>query len=120
MTNVNILGTHGKIGSHVHFEALNDLGKVIENLHLPVVRDAPACNSPERDRENHAPSGRPTKGSIEVTKVPDSKTVEVVEQEGAFYLLRLDEKGECIAGYMARNQRGRQVAGQLRIWNRRG
>jgi hypothetical protein len=41
--------------------------------------------------------GRLTKGSIEVTKVPDAKTVEVLEQEGAFYLLRLDEKRECIA-----------------------
>jgi hypothetical protein len=36
MTNADILGSHGKIGSHVHFEALNDAGKVIENLHLPV------------------------------------------------------------------------------------
>lgn len=36
MTNADLLPTHGSIGSHVHFEALDDLGKVIENLHLPV------------------------------------------------------------------------------------
>jgi len=36
MTNADLLPTHGRIGSHVHFEALNDAGKVIENLHLPV------------------------------------------------------------------------------------
>lgn len=36
MTNADILGRHGNIGSHVHFEALNDAGKVIENLHLQV------------------------------------------------------------------------------------
>jgi len=36
MTNADILGAHGNIGSHVHFEVLNDLGKVIENLHIPV------------------------------------------------------------------------------------
>lgn len=36
MTNAHILGSQGRIGSHVHFEALNDAGKVIENLHLPV------------------------------------------------------------------------------------
>ena len=41
--------------------------------------------------------GVPTKGSIEVTKVPDPKTLEVVEQKGSFYLLRLDEQGECVA-----------------------
>jgi hypothetical protein len=41
--------------------------------------------------------GVPTSGVIEVTKVPDPKTVEVVEQEGAFYLLRLDGDGRCIA-----------------------
>jgi RHS repeat-associated protein len=36
MTNADLLPTHGNIGSHVHFEALDDLGKVIENLHLQV------------------------------------------------------------------------------------
>jgi RHS repeat-associated protein len=36
MTNADLLPTHGNIGSHVHFEALDQLGKVIENLHLPV------------------------------------------------------------------------------------
>ena len=41
--------------------------------------------------------GVPTEGSIDVTKIPDPKTVEVVEQEGSFYLLRLDEQGECVA-----------------------
>jgi hypothetical protein len=36
MTTADLLPTHGRIGSHVHFEALDDAGKVIENLHLPV------------------------------------------------------------------------------------
>jgi RHS repeat-associated protein len=37
MTDADLLPTHGNIGSHVHFEALNGLGNVIENLHLPVI-----------------------------------------------------------------------------------
>lgn len=36
MTTSDLLPTHGRIGSHVHFEALDKSGKVIENLHLPV------------------------------------------------------------------------------------
>ncbi|HKY21475.1 MAG TPA: hypothetical protein VJM31_09670 [Vicinamibacterales bacterium] len=36
-------------------------------------------------------------GDLEVTPVPDPKTVEVVEEEGAVYLLRLDDRGECVA-----------------------
>jgi len=36
-------------------------------------------------------------GEIDVTPVVDPKTVEVVEQEGAIYLLRLDDRGECVA-----------------------
>jgi hypothetical protein len=37
MTPRDLLPTHGNIGPHVHFEALNKAGKVIENLHLPVL-----------------------------------------------------------------------------------
>lgn len=37
MTPRDLLPTHGNIGPHVHFEALNEDGKVIENLHLPVL-----------------------------------------------------------------------------------
>jgi hypothetical protein len=40
MTSRDLLPTHGNIGPHVHFEAfevLNAAGKVIENLHLPVL-----------------------------------------------------------------------------------
>jgi hypothetical protein len=44
----------------------------------------------------HLQGVRPA-GDLEVTRVPDPKTVEVVEQEGAIYLLRLDDRGECIA-----------------------
>jgi hypothetical protein len=36
MTEADILGSHGSIGSHVHFEALDNMGRVIENLRLPV------------------------------------------------------------------------------------
>ena len=34
---------------------------------------------------------------LEVTTVPDPKTVEVLEQNGSIYLLRFDEAGQCIA-----------------------
>jgi hypothetical protein len=37
MTPRDLLPTHGNIGPHVHFEALDKAGKVIENLHLPVL-----------------------------------------------------------------------------------
>jgi hypothetical protein len=37
MTTRDLLPTHGNIGPHVHFEALDALGEVIENLHLPVL-----------------------------------------------------------------------------------
>lgn len=36
-------------------------------------------------------------GEFEVTAAEDPKTVEVVEQGGAIYLLRLDDRGECVA-----------------------
>ena len=36
MTDADLLPTHGEIGPHVHFEALDELGDVIESLHLPV------------------------------------------------------------------------------------
>jgi hypothetical protein len=36
-------------------------------------------------------------GDLEVTPLPDPKTVEIVEQEGAIYLLRLDDRGACVA-----------------------
>lgn len=39
----------------------------------------------------------PLLGAVDVTKLPDPVTVEIVEQDGAFYLLRLNEKGECLA-----------------------
>jgi hypothetical protein len=37
MTPRDLLPTHGNIGPHVHFEALDKAGKVIENLHLPIL-----------------------------------------------------------------------------------
>ena len=37
MTPRDLLPTRGNIGPHVHFEALDGAGKVIENLHLPVL-----------------------------------------------------------------------------------
>lgn len=36
MTPRDLLPTHGRIGSHVHFEALDPVGGVIENLHIPL------------------------------------------------------------------------------------
>ncbi len=36
MTNSDLIPTHGNLGSHVHFEALDAAGTVIENLHLPI------------------------------------------------------------------------------------
>lgn len=44
----------------------------------------------------HLQGVRPA-SDLEVMPVPDPKTVEVVEQEGAVYLLRLDNRGECVA-----------------------
>jgi hypothetical protein len=44
----------------------------------------------------HLQGVRPA-GDLEVTPVPDPTIVEVVEQEGAIYLLRLDSRGECVA-----------------------
>jgi RHS repeat-associated protein len=38
ITNPDLLGTHGNMGSHVHFEALDQFGHVIENLHIPLVK----------------------------------------------------------------------------------
>jgi hypothetical protein len=37
------------------------------------------------------------RGEIEYTPLPDPVSVEVVEHEGAIYLLRFDSNGECIA-----------------------
>jgi len=39
----------------------------------------------------------PSPGGIDVEAIPAPKTVEVVDQEGAIYLLRLDKEGQCIA-----------------------
>ena len=36
-------------------------------------------------------------GELDVAAVPDPNVVEVVEQAGAIYLLRLDDRGHCIA-----------------------
>ena len=36
MTNSDLIPTHGNIGPHVHFEALDAAGRVTENLHLPI------------------------------------------------------------------------------------
>lgn len=41
--------------------------------------------------------GARSAGDLKVTPVSYPKTVEVVEQEGAIYLLRLDDRGECVA-----------------------
>lgn len=41
--------------------------------------------------------GESTSGGIDVTRVPNPMSVELVEQDGAFYLLRLDDNGQCIA-----------------------
>jgi hypothetical protein len=36
-------------------------------------------------------------GELGVVSVPDPKTIEITEQAGAIYLLRLDSDGECLA-----------------------
>lgn len=36
MTTADLKGAHATIGSHVHFEALDKTGKVVENLHLGI------------------------------------------------------------------------------------
>jgi hypothetical protein len=35
--------------------------------------------------------------AVEVTELPSPVLVELIPQDGAFYLLRLDEIGQCIA-----------------------
>lgn len=37
MMTEDLVGAHGNIGPHVHFESLNPLGRVIENNHVPLV-----------------------------------------------------------------------------------
>jgi len=37
MTTADLLGKHGKLGSHVHFETLNKAGKVLKNFHVPLL-----------------------------------------------------------------------------------
>jgi hypothetical protein len=39
----------------------------------------------------------PAPSGIEIARLPDPIAVEVVEQDGAFFLLRLDRAGHCIA-----------------------
>ena len=41
--------------------------------------------------------GAPQRGGIEIAPVPNPATVEIVEEDGAFFLLRLDESGACLA-----------------------
>jgi hypothetical protein len=41
--------------------------------------------------------GTPTCDGLKVIAVPDPKTVEIVEQDGAIYLLRFDDSNECTA-----------------------
>lgn len=37
MTKADLAGSHGDMGPHIHFEALDARGKVIENLHIPLL-----------------------------------------------------------------------------------
>jgi hypothetical protein len=39
ITTADLIGSHGKLGPHVHFESLSPAGKVMENLHVPIVPD---------------------------------------------------------------------------------
>lgn len=41
--------------------------------------------------------GAPHPVAVEDAKIADPVAVEIVEEEGAFYLLRLNEAGDCIA-----------------------
>jgi len=36
-------------------------------------------------------------GRLEVTDLPGAQAVEIVEQSGSIYLLRMDEGGQCVA-----------------------
>ncbi|MBI2374520.1 MAG: hypothetical protein HYV07_11045 [Deltaproteobacteria bacterium] len=37
MTTSDLVGAHGKLGPHIHFEALDAQGVVLENLHVPLL-----------------------------------------------------------------------------------
>jgi hypothetical protein len=41
--------------------------------------------------------GSVTKDRLEVDKIPDPKAIELVQRDGACYLLRLDSAGICIS-----------------------
>jgi hypothetical protein len=41
--------------------------------------------------------GRMTQDRLKVDKIPDPKTIEIVQRDGACYLLRLDAAGICIS-----------------------
>jgi hypothetical protein len=41
--------------------------------------------------------GVPTTDGVEIVELPDPVAVELVEEDGAFFLLCLDEDGQCIA-----------------------
>jgi hypothetical protein len=43
MMTEDLVGAHGDIGPHVHFESLNPLGRVIENNHVPLLPDVPGA-----------------------------------------------------------------------------
>ena len=73
------------------------MGNVSENLHLPVTMMR--LRAPIRSvsgRTTHL-LGLPAPAGIEIAPLPDPIVVEVVEQDGACLLLRLDRAGRCIA-----------------------
>jgi hypothetical protein len=41
--------------------------------------------------------GVPTHRGVETLRLPDPTAVEIVDQDGAFYLLRLDLDGKCLS-----------------------
>ena len=105
MTPRDLLPTHGNIGPHVHFEALNKAGKVIENLHLPVLPSsmwrpvmrlrAKVSGSTGKTRHFIGDLVDGTPMSVENVRTPE--WVEISEVDGAYYLFHLDAEGVCFA-----------------------
>jgi hypothetical protein len=105
MTPRDLLPAPGNIGPHVHFEALNKAGQVIENLHLPVlpksmwrpVMRLRAKVSGSTGKTRHSIGDLVDGTPMPVENVQTPEWVEISEEDGAYYLFHLDAEGVCFA-----------------------
>jgi hypothetical protein len=107
LTTADLLGSHGKLGSHVHIEALDKFGKVIENLHLPIFWNeystmpktlmtstiARVKGTTTHGLGHFDASGKPVLDA----EIESPCTLSIVSDESGVYLYRMNEVGECVA-----------------------